>query len=337
MSIFSSLINQLTRSVGNISTYVKLPTSELSDMLLTKPLDNQGESYDRLLDRGVLNIFETTNIARYSDADGMISIPTTANYNSWLSSSVLPNLDLSSFIKPITSTDSKKFLSDYRSQQTLLFDLFKSDEKLIQTEVNSGSVGDDQNNIFTDSSALSQSYDGGNGIDTFSSSLFKFYYKISTNHIRPDEITLSHFPGKTIELKNIERLEFLDTNLAFDLDGHAGIVAKVYGAVLGKDSLADSELTGDGLDAIDSGMSYENFAAITLQSTGIQTNAEIVRTLWTNVVGSAPTANQEQPYIDMLDNGEQSVGELVKYAADTLLNQQNINLIGLMNSGIEYA
>lgn len=336
MTIFSNLYKQLTRSIDSISTSAWLPTSEVSSLLLTKPLDNQGESYDRLLDRGILATFEAPNLAKYGDADGRISIPITDNYNSFLSN-ILPNLDYSSFIKPISNTGSTQFLSEYRGQQTVLFDLFKPIEEVIQTKIPSGGMGDDQNNIFTDSSALSQSYDGGNGIDTFSTSLFKFYYKISTNHIRPDEITLSHFPGKTIELKNIERLEFLDTNLAFDLDGNAGIVAKVYGAVLGKDSLSDSELIGDGLDAVDSGMSYENFAAITLQSTGMQTNAEIVRTLWTNVVGSAPTSDQEQPYIDMLDSGEKNVGELVMFAADTSLNQENVNLIGLTNSGIEYA
>lgn len=336
MPILSSFFKQLTRSAGTTLTSVRVSTSELSNILLTRPLDNQGESYDRLLDRGILNIFEESNIARYGDADGTISIPTTDNYNSFLSDSILPNLDLSSVIKPISNNDSTQFLSEYRSQQTVLFDLFKPIEEVIQTET-SGSVGDDQNNVFTDRSALSQSYDGGNGIDTFSTNLFKFYYKISTSHIRPDEITLSHFPGKTIELKNIERLEFLDTNLAFDLYGNAGMVAKIYGAVLGKDSLLDSDLIGDGLDAVDSGMSYENFATITLQSTGIQTNAEIVRTLWTNVVGSAPTADQEQPFISKLDSGEQSVGELVMFAADTSLNQENINLIGLTSSGIEYA
>jgi len=111
----------------------------------------------------------------------------------------------------------------------------------------------------------------------------------------------------------------------------------VYGAVLGKNSLSDSDLIGDGLDAIDSGMSYENFAAITMQSTGMQTNTEIVRALWTNVVGSAPTSDQEQPFISKLDSGEQSVGELVMLAAETSLNQENINLIGLTSSGIEYA
>lgn len=336
MTILSNLFKQLTRLADTTSTYVRLPTSELSNMLLTRPSDNQGESYDRLLDRGILNIFEESNIAKYGDADGRISIPTTDNYNSFLSG-ILPNLDFGSFIKPISNADSTQFLSDYRSQQTVLFDLFKPAEKLIQTEASSGSVGDDQNNIFTDSSVLSQSYDGGNGIDTFSTSLFDFYYKISTSLFHPDEITLSHFPGKVIKLKNIERIEFSNSNLAFDLDGNAGIVAKVYGAVLGKDSLSDSDLIGDGLDAVDSGMSYENFAAITLQSAGIQTNMEIVRALWTNVVGSAPTSDQEQPFVSMLDNGEKSVGELVIDAAETSLNHENINLIGLTNSGIEYA
>ena len=38
-------------------------------------------------------------------------------------------------------------------------------------------------------------------------------------------------------LKNIERLKFIDTSIALDLDSNAGVAAKVMGAVLGKASI----------------------------------------------------------------------------------------------------
>ena len=44
----------------------------------------------------------------------------------------------------------------------------------------------------------------------------------------------------------IERLKFLDKTIAIDLDGNAGITAKVIGAVLGKDAVKSSSIFGIG-------------------------------------------------------------------------------------------
>jgi hypothetical protein len=60
-----------------------------------------------------------------------------------------------------------------------------------------------------------------------------------------------------------------------------------------------------------------------------------VALLWTNIVGTAPTATEAQPFVDML-NGGTSVGALGVLAADTLLNQANVNLIGLATTGLDY-
>lgn len=320
---------------------MRLPTSELSNMLSTRPLDNQGGTDENLINKGLVDFFEEKNLAKYEDSDGKISIPIYENYNSLLTRSILPNLDLSSLIKPISNPisnpDPTQFISDFRSQQKLLFGLYQPDEEIIPVEVENVNMGDDKSNIFTNNSNSFQTYNGGNGLDIFSTHQVVSYYTISANSLFSQQITLSHStPIEWISLHNIERIQFSNTNLAFDLYESAGIVAKVYGAVLGKNSLSDRELIGDGLDAVDAGLSYENFATITIQSIGIQTNSEIVRTLWTNVVGSDPTESQEQPYIDMLNSGEKSIGELVKYAAETELNQQNINLTGLADKGIEY-
>ena len=101
--------------------------------------------------------------------------------------------------------------------------------------------------------------------------------------------------------------------------------------------LSDAELIGDGLKAVDNGLNAENFATLALKSTGLETHTDIVNTLWTNVVGFAPTAEQAQPYIIKLDSGEWSIGKLVLEAADNSLNEANINLVGLMSHGIEFS
>lgn len=61
-------------------------------------------------------------------------------------------------------------------------------------------------------------------------------------------------------LISFERLQFDQTSLAFDLDGNAGTVARVMGAVFGPESLAGGELFGLGLDLVDDGIDDEIFA-----------------------------------------------------------------------------
>jgi len=62
-------------------------------------------------------------------------------------------------------------------------------------------------------------------------------------------------------------------------------------------------LIGSGLKVIDDGLNAENFATLALKSTGLESHSDIVSALWTNVVGSAPTVEQAQSYINMLDSG----------------------------------
>jgi len=211
-------------------------------------------------------------------------------------------------------------------------------------------IGDNNDNTFFSFGLLGEKqFDGKGGIDT-----------VVYSGVTLDDVTIQKsITGYTVhvqklsfskqdKLVNIERLEFSKpagvfggsmpskTHVALDLDGHAGEVVKVFGAVLGRDSITDKALIGTGLDAVDHGMSYEEFANWALFATGLRTSEEIITTLWTNVVGSAPTAEQAQPYIDLLENNEKNAGELVILAADTELNQTNIDLVGLAASGIEY-
>ena len=136
-------------------------------------------------------------------------------------------------------------------------------------------------------------------------------------------------------LSKIERLKFSDTNLALDINGNAGITAKILGAVFGKDSIHNKPYVGIGLSLLDNGMPYDKLGALALQATGVQTNDQIVNLLWTNVVGSHPTTNDAAPFIALLKNG-MTPGELVQLAADTPLNTGNINLVGLIQTGIEF-
>ena len=72
-----------------------------------------------------------------------------------------------------------------------------------------------------------------------------------------------------------------------------------------------------------------------MQVAGLTTPDATVTKLWSNVVGSAPSANDKAPFIQMLSSGT-TVGQLAKLAADTELNALQINLAGLQLNGVEY-
>ena len=136
-------------------------------------------------------------------------------------------------------------------------------------------------------------------------------------------------------LPDTERLQFSNLRLALDLDGAAGQTAKLLGAVFGVGSLANKQFVGIGLSLLDSGTSYEQLAAMAVAATGTTSPAGVVALLWTNLVGSAPTATQAAPFVALL-NGGMTVGALTVLAADHSLNTSQINLVGLAQTGIEF-
>ncbi len=176
---------------------------------------------------------------------------------------------------------------------------------------------------------------GGAGIDTAQFSSFRGNYKTSLSD-KIFSVKDNRGVGDGVDsLNRVERIKFTDTWVAIDLDGNAGITARILGAVVGKQSLTNKEYVGIGLDLLDKGMSYSALAALALEAVGLNSNDKIVTALWTNVIGLAPTAAEKAPFINMLENGF-SRGEIAKLAAETQENAANIGLVGLAQTGIEY-
>lgn len=215
-------------------------------------------------------------------------------------------------------------------------------ENLIGSAFADNLHGNDVNNVINGGAGNDQitggggndNIDGGIGIDIAIFSGASKGYKIST------EATSVLVTGDAITdgidtLLNIERIRFSDKSIAIDLNGNAGISAKVIGAVLGKTQVQNSSYVGLGLSYLDKGMSYSALSALALTAVGATTNDAVVSTLWKNVIGTDATAEIKAPYIKMLTDG-MKVGDLVVLAADTSFNTTNINLVGLAQTGIEY-
>jgi len=137
-------------------------------------------------------------------------------------------------------------------------------------------------------------------------------------------------------LNNVERLKFLDKSVAIDLEGHAGKAVKVIGAVLGKEAVKNPGFVGIGLSYLDNELSYSDLGLLALNAVGATSNDAIVSKLWFNLVGSTASASDKAPYIKMLADGMKP-GDLVVMAADLPLNVSNIDLVGLMQTGVEFA
>lgn len=179
---------------------------------------------------------------------------------------------------------------------------------------------------------------GGAGIDTATWARAADQY---TLHKTPLgwEVTDRTGADGTDTLTQIERLQFADTSIALDLDGHAGTTAKILGAVFGKQAVNNSTYVGIGLQYLDQlGFGDEQLTqlAIDVRLGPNASHKAVVDLLYTNVTGIAPSLADEAYFVDLLDSKTFTVASLGKMAADTALNTTNIDLVGLSNSGLAF-
>ncbi len=179
--------------------------------------------------------------------------------------------------------------------------------------------------------------DGGSGIDTarFTGKLADYSLARSVNTWTVKDI------GGVVSndsLSTIERLQFADTKLAIDLDGHAGTVAKTLGTVFGADSMANKTFVGIGLNMVDGGMIAPDLMQAALNAklgTGFSNDAEI-KLLYQNIIGISPSATDVSFWTEKISAGEYTQVSLAVAAANMLENSSNIGLVGLQQTGVEF-
>ena len=142
----------------------------------------------------------------------------------------------------------------------------------------------------------------------------------------------------TDTLEGVERLEFSDKKLALDIDGNAGAVAKLLGAFLGAEGVQITEYVTIGLEALDSGTSFEGLLQLALDTVfGSDTSGtELVSTFYQNLTGQTAPQDIIDTYATLIDSGSLTPLELATQVAEHPLNSENIDLIGLATTGLEY-
>jgi hypothetical protein len=177
--------------------------------------------------------------------------------------------------------------------------------------------------------------DGGEGIDMAVYASSRESYTIART---ANGVSVSGVDGTDL-LVGVERLSFSDGQLALDLAGEAGTVAKVIGAVFGADCVHNAQYVGIGLNLIDNGMSSQDLVALALgcRLGADPSNDAVVELLYENLFGSAPAAAQKDGFVALLDQDALSQESLGQIAADHALNTAHIDLVGLSAAGLEYA
>jgi hypothetical protein len=276
-------------------------------------IPTQGSSsYDSLLKETGLLTVTTTDFTKYLE----------------VKSSSLQTLVTAGLDKLFGSADYKQGSASSIATNSLI----TSSMVLVGTEANQTIVGGKADDVLI-CKAVGQILNGGSGLNTVVMS----DDKVKTKILKAGSSWTVTGPTSSATLTDVQRVKLSDTNFALDVDGGAGTIAKVLGAVLGKDAVKNKAYVGIGLNFLDKNIntSYDKLAELALGAAGLTTNDQIVTTLWTNVVGSAPSETDKAPLIQMLKDG-MSPGLLARLAADTALNANNINLVGLAQSGIEY-
>ncbi|HSH91557.1 MAG TPA: hypothetical protein VK996_16345 [Ramlibacter sp.] len=176
--------------------------------------------------------------------------------------------------------------------------------------------------------------DGGAGVDTANFSGPRSGYVI--NSADADQ-TISG-PDGSDTLRGVERLHFSNVDLAFDLDGNAGAIAKALGVLFGAASVDVAQYVGYGMAAIDSGMSYEAIldAAIDVRLGATHSHTDFVNAVYYNLVGVLPPPDHLQLFVGLLDTGTFTEVTLAAAAAESSYNLDNIDFVGLFQTGLAY-
>jgi hypothetical protein len=185
----------------------------------------------------------------------------------------------------------------------------------------------------------SDAYDGGLGIDTVSYSGKASEYLISRSGAKIIVDSVNQSEGKDA-LTDIERLQFKDVNFAFDLDGHAGTAVKTLGLVFGTAATAVPMFVGICLNYLEA----RNFSAAQLMHEALairlgpdaQVPEKVVAFLYQALTGVAPTAAEQNFYVNWIHKGDYSIDGLAVFASELSLNPISVQLTGLATSGVAF-
>ena len=292
----------------------------------------------------------STDIYLQSASDGL-----TINGNSFLNSgTAISNPDLNHYGKTLNAQnnwfnttnqieiDNKiEDSSDDLSYGEVDYSNFLSEPDPITPSIDdsfSGSLsGTSQNDQFDGLSGVLE-INGLSGIDVVN-------YDLSTQEItftsKNNQIAIQDSNSRQETLYNIERINFTDKSYALDLDGNAGIAAKIIIATFGSDSL--NTYMSAALSLVDTGSSLDSLCDLVIQNgyiegaIGSTDITDFVTEIYTNAMGRVPTSLESAILTGYSDKGTHTKTDLLKLAAnssqvESQITENSIDLIGVPGS-----
>jgi len=256
------------------------------------------------------------------DAEGDILRGTLNQTNYWLGGALQYEIvGLSHSLPTITH------FFDASNWQGLLAFLFSGNDTF------NGSAGNDVLNGYASDDTIV----GGEGTDTARYDASRASYLVQGT---APNLSVSG-PDGTDTLFGIERLQFQDVVVAFDLgtgEG-AGNTVRVIGAAFGAPTIQQHpEFVGIGLQFFDAGMSMPQVCELVATQVLRLGDQAFVTEVYENVIGTPPDPGIRDAYASLLQGsgGPLTQGQLLEVAANTDFNALLINLVGLQASGVEF-
>lgn len=212
-------------------------------------------------------------------------------------------------------------------------------ENVIGTSLADTIVGNAANNTLKGGGG-NDSIDGGAGLDTalYAGTMASFTIQQTSAGYTVRDNSAAEGSDNWV---SIERAQFSDKKLAFDMTGNAGNAAKIIGAALGSEYLkpAYDAIKGAVIATFDGGTTLSQLAAsiVTLepfvQMEGSNSNLDFVKFIYKNVTGGAPSAEQAGSLVSYMQDNKITQGDFLATVADLHLN---VDLVGLATTGMEY-
>ncbi len=181
------------------------------------------------------------------------------------------------------------------------------------------------------------SIDGGTGLDTATYSTRHAAYAI---HPAAGGWSVAG-PDGADSLINVERLQFLDAHLAFDIDGNAGQIYRLYKAAFAR--TPDLAGLGGWIGGMDAGtVTLEQTASSFIASQEFEalygvnpSNSQFITSLYLNVFGRGPSSGDAGYWVNQLANSLQSRAQVLAFFSESVENKEATD--SLTANGILYA
>jgi len=189
------------------------------------------------------------------------------------------------------------------------------------------------------SSPSKDNFDGGPGVDTVTYTGNQAEYVVKPD-VSGIEVSSANFSEGADWLLNIERLQFKDKGLAFDLDGNAGVAAKTLGLVFGSDAVALPNYVGICLDLLERQNYTQNLLMKAALNVRLGADAsdpgKVVDFLFVQLTGAVPNAQDKASFVNLIVNQTYSIESLAVAASELSLNPAAPTLAGLATTGLPY-